>query len=84
MKELPMWSLHTLDGKYEVEFINGIATYGESFVKIDDIELGLLEFNITHNKDEYTLKGVVYYSYGDTEPINIFINYNKRYIILGK
>lgn len=83
MNELPLWKLHTLEGKKEVLFINGIATYGESYIMIDNVRFGFIEFTMVNNYDEYTLKGTVY-EVGDIELINIFINYNQRYIILGK
>ena len=83
MNELPLWKLHTLEGKKEVLFINGIATYGESYIIIDNVRFGFIEFTMVNNYDEYTLKGTVY-EVGDIELINIFINYNQRYIILGK
>lgn len=83
MSELPKWNLHTLDGKNKVDFINGIATYGESYIMIDNVRFGLIEFTVVNNYDEYTLKGVVYEE-GTIDPINIFINFNKLYIILGK
>lgn len=83
MNELPLWKLHTLEGKKEVLFINGIATYGESYIMIDNVHFGFIEFTMVNNYDEYTLKGTVY-EVGDIELINIFINYNQRYIILGK
>ncbi|WZP35129.1 hypothetical protein [Enterococcus phage vB_Efs19_KEN07] len=83
MAELPLWKLHTLEGKKEVLFINGIATYGESYIMIDNVRFGLIEFTMVNNYDEYTLKGVVYEE-GTIDPINIFINFNKLYIILGK
>lgn len=83
MTELPLWKLHTLEGKKEVIFINGIATYGESYIMIDNVRFGFIEFTMVNNYDEYTLKGTVYEA-GDIELINIFINYNQRYIILGK
>lgn len=83
MNELPLWKLHTLEGKKEVLFINGIATYGESYIMIDNVRFGFIEFTMVNNYDEYTLKGTVY-EVGDIELINIFINYNQPYIILGK
>lgn len=83
MNELPLWNLHTLEGKKEVDFINGIATYGESYIMIDNVRFGLIEFTVDNNYDDYTLKGVVYEE-GTIDPINIFINFNKLYIILGK
>ena len=83
MNELPLWNLHTLEGKKEVDFINGIATYGESYIMIDNVRFGLIEFTVVNNYDDYTLKGVVYEE-GTIEPINIFINFNKLYIVLGK
>lgn len=83
MNELPLWKLHTLEGKKEVLFINGIATYGESYIMIDNVRFGFIEFTMVNNYEEYTLKGTVY-EVGDIELINIFINYNQRYIILGK
>ena len=83
MAELPLWKLHTLEGKKEVLFINGISTYGESYIMIDNVRFGLIEFTVVNNYDDYTLKGVVYEE-GTIDPINIFINFNKLYIILGK
>lgn len=50
---------------------------------IDNVRFGFIEFTMVNNYDEYTLKGTVY-EVGDIELINIFINYNQRYIILGK
>lgn len=83
MAELPLWKLHTLEGKKEVFFINGIATYGESYIMMDNVRYELIEFTIINNCDEYTLKGVVYED-GGMYPINILINFKKYYIILGK
>lgn len=83
MAELPLWNLHTLEGKKEVLFINGIATYGESYIMIDNVRYGLIEFTMDNNYDGYTLKGAVYKE-GTIDPINIFINFKKYYIILGK
>lgn len=83
MTELPIWNVHTLDGKTELEVIHGIAVYGQSWVLINGVEYDFLDFNIIKNDEEYTLKGTVY-EVGDIELINIFINYNQRYIILGK
>lgn len=50
---------------------------------IDNVRFGLIEFTVVNNYDEYSLKGVVYEE-GTIDPINIFINFNKLYIILGK
>lgn len=83
MTELPMWNVHTLEGKKELGVIHGIGVYGASWILIDNVEYCLIDFIIKKDQDDYTLKGTVYES-GDIEPINIFINYNKRYIILGK
>lgn len=83
MTGLPLWKLHTLEGKKEVLFINGIATYGESYIIIDNVRFGLIEFTVVNNYDDYTLKGVVYEE-ATIDPINIFINFNNLYIILGK
>lgn len=83
MTELPMWNVHTLDGKKELEVIHGIAVYSQSWILINGVEYDFMDFNIIKNDEEYTLKGTVYEA-GDIELINIFINYNKRYIILGK
>lgn len=82
MKELPMWNIHTLDEKTKSEVVFGISTYVSSWVKIDDVGYYLDDFTITKNEYQYTLKGSVHEIGG--KPINIFINYNKRYIILGK
>lgn len=83
MTELPMWNVHTLDGKKELQVIHGIGVYGSSWVLIDDVEYCFIDFTIKKDQEEYTLKGSVY-EVGDIEVINIFINYEKRYIILGK
>lgn len=83
MTELPLWTLYTLDGKRETFFINGIATYGESYIMLDSVRYGLIEFTVVNNYDEYTLKGVVYEE-GDIDLINIFINFKNYYIILGE
>lgn len=50
---------------------------------IDNVRFGLIEFTVVNNYDDYTLNGVVYEE-GTIDPINIFINFNKLYIILGK
>ena len=82
MDGLPMWNVHTLDGKTEAHVVHGISAYVTSWVKIDDVGYYLDDFTITKNEYQYTLKGSVHEIGG--KPINIFINYNKRYIILGK
>lgn len=83
MAELPMWNVHTLEGKKEVMVIHGIGVYGSSWVLIDDVVYNFLDFKINKNQEDYTLKGTVYEE-GGIELINIFINYNQLYIILGK
>ncbi|UYB00613.1 hypothetical protein OLACOIGA_00051 [Enterococcus phage vB_Efa29212_2e] len=82
MTELPMWNVHTLDGKKEVIVVHGISAYVSSWLEIDEVGYYLDNFTITKNENEYTLKGTAHELGGDL--INIFINYNKRYIILGK
>lgn len=82
MSELPVWTIHTLDGKTEAEVVHGISAYVGSWVKIDNVGYYLDDFTITKNEHEYTLKGTTHETGG--ESINIFINYNKLYIILGK
>lgn len=83
MTQLPKWNVHTLDGKKQSQVIHGIGVYGASWVLIDDVEYYLIDFTIKKNQEEYTLNGTVYEA-GNIEPIKIFINYNKLYIVLSK
>ena len=51
MTELPMWNVHTLDGKTEAQVIHGISTYVSSWVKIDGVGYYLDNFTITKNEN---------------------------------
>lgn len=83
MSELPKWNLHSLDGKNKVEFISHIATYTDPWVSIDGVKFYLTEFKMLKNDDDYTLNGLCL-EYNSNEPVRIFVNYKKNYIILGK
>lgn len=76
------WKLHDLNGKHDVELVVGVTSISQQ-LWIDSVGYEFYEFNMVSNDDETIIKGIVYED-GGLEPVNVFLNCKKKYILFGK
>lgn len=76
------WKLHDLNGKRDVELVVGVTSFSQQ-VWIDGVGYQFYDFNMVSNDDETIIKGSVYED-GGLEPVNVFLNCKKKYILFGK